>query len=195
MGRTAVALVAVATFLSAAAITPPALGGQATVTDATSDMSTITEQGQTIDDTHSNGDVSQVIVRHTRRAVVVTTFFAQMAPEGTDQIIQAVRYKTSTGDQWFQRTVYQAAGSSPDLRTLPDLEPVSCHNLVATADVADDSLRVRIPRGCINRPRWIRIALTTVHYTQDRQWFDDAHKPTVYEQDAWIYTSRIRKPS
>jgi hypothetical protein len=195
MGRPTIAAAVLATLFAATAVAPPALGGQATVTDATSDMSYITEAGQTIDAAHTNGDVSQVVVRHTRRAVVVTTFFVEMAPEGSDQIIQAVRYKTSTGHEWFQRTVYSAGGPAPDLRTMPGNDPVDCPTMQAAADTATDSLRVRIPRGCIERPRWVRIALTSVHYTQAKQWFDDAHKPTAYEQDAWVYTPRIRKPS
>ena len=45
MGKLAITLAALATCLSAVVIAPPAVGGQATVTDATSDMSTITNEG------------------------------------------------------------------------------------------------------------------------------------------------------
>ena len=105
-----------------------------------------------------------------------------------------MRFKTSAGKEFFQRTSYQQGGPSPWLKTHPGGEFVDCA-LQVTADTTADWLRVQFPRSCINRPRWFRVAVTSVHYTQTQQWYDDAHKPTAYAEDEWTYSARIRKPS
>jgi hypothetical protein len=58
------------------------------------------------------------------------------------------------------------------------MKPLPCRNLVWSADTVQKSSYVRIPRNCLSRPRWVRVASES-HYrgqgSDEPQWFDDLH--------------------
>jgi hypothetical protein len=170
----------------------PAHAEAVSLLDASADMSIGDGNGgYVVDPDHANGDIVSATARHTRRSVIVTAGFDALVQEES-YVVFHVRVLSDSGDEWLARSWLYTTGPSYDLRDWADFDnPVECPGLTNSWDTEADTIRVKVPRSCIDGPRWVRVSVTSGHVTAEQTWFDNA-KGSTYSQDP-IYTKRLRR--
>jgi hypothetical protein len=137
----------------------------------------------------TNTDISRIGVRHTRRAVVVTTRFRDIKSAREQNL--SINLRASTGG--YELDLYREAPSSgawhvySDLWTEPDYpdpddvpecqgfgvisDGVRCR-VEHEIDFADELIRLSLLRTCIGNPRWVRVAAQTSRFVDQGSTFD-----------------------
>lgn len=137
----------------------------------------------------TNTDITRLDVRHTRRAVVVTTRFRDIKSAREQNL--SINLRASTGG--YELYLYREAPSSrpwqvySDLWTEPDYpdpdDVPECHGFGLVVDgvrcrieheidFADELIRLSLPRTCIGNPRWVRVAAQTSRFVDHGSTFD-----------------------
>ena len=65
---------------------------------------------------------------------------------------------------WRYLTVFLSASASGStlLIDTDSIGAVTCERLLANVDFDADTIRVRIPRLCLDRPRWVKMGITSL---------------------------------
>ncbi|MEZ0578943.1 hypothetical protein [Nocardioides sp. MH1] len=146
---------------------------------------------------NSNQDITRLVVRHTRRSVVVTSRFRDL--DRTLEQSLWVYARSSTGNYWMSvhRThgvrgrwqVRSFVAPEPDL---PDPEDGGCgFGLVVydepcrsrpTIDFASDVVSLAVPRRCLGFPRWVRVGVSAYAWMDPEEPDDPA---SVSFHDEW----------
>lgn len=135
-------------------------------------------------------DILRTRLQHTNRAVVVRTKLLRLGREGTD-LAMAMRIRTNDGTY---REVQLEAGRrigwrgqvSMNRRRGATVECGTAHNI----NYATDVMAVRIPRSCLNNPRWVQMTLVSVFVGGRQVLADNPHNNRMRLN---IWTSRIRR--
>lgn len=188
---------AVCGLLAATLLAPPAQAAPAapvsrvTLVDATGDVWLI---GPGEDTWHFFGtkpavDVERAVGEHRSKAVTVTMRFVNLRRLRPQDFV--VRVRSSEG---FRRAIVSTAPGSWDgtNRLLNRAEQqVPCPRLGHDIDYGRDRVRVRIPRGCLGDPEWVRLAISAFFFRPMSALSDNPHndgpEPT--------YTGRLRPPT
>jgi hypothetical protein len=119
------------------------------------------------------GDGQQARVRHSPYALTLRNWFAatKFPAGGVGELDVRAKIRTNEG-----RLSIEATKGLP-VRLYDDTAgiQVACRNLRWTWDDAAASLYIRVPRNCMNRPRWVRVASETLNVIGDNAWMDDLH--------------------
>lgn len=140
----------------------------------------------------TNADIRHVSIRHGAHAVVIRVSLTDLRRTGNDVVVGGT-VRTDEGlvrhFQWAWRPTwsgYRLHWANRDGRT------VMC-DLTHAMSFADNTTYLRIPRSCLNRPRWVRVHLEGATYVGaiDTVYYDDAHSdqatgiPTHYTRRLW----------
>lgn len=112
-------------------------------------------------------DVRRAVVTHRDRAVVVRVRFVDLRRVGVHT--QSVGIRTPEGNVFAQLTV--RAGRWAGRHALydePEGEPIGCSSLSHRIDYASDMVVIRVPRSCLDGPRWVRANLGSRLVVGDR---------------------------
>jgi hypothetical protein len=143
---------------------------------------------------HRRGDILRVTVGHTAQRVAIRTKFARLDRKGPRLVI-ASRLRTNSGlIRWVR--LFAGPGRSTwagntQLYRRDNTTPVSCA-VTHQVDYSDDVAVIRIPRSCLDDPRWVQAALGVATLNRSGYFADNPfnHGPTVFLPD---YTRRIRR--
>ncbi|WP_203336491.1 hypothetical protein [Nocardioides limicola] len=149
-----------------------------TVRDARGDVVTFDmETGEETLSSVANGDIVRTRFVHSNKAVVVRVKFRSLAKQGLFRG-DYVRVVTDAG---LRRDVHVSAMSGQwkgDAEmTRPNHKPVDC-DLSHRIDYGKNLLTLRIPRACLNNPRWVRVGVASFWLKGDlsAMYADDAQK-------------------
>jgi hypothetical protein len=114
-----------------------------------------------------NGDFLRSVVRHRRHAVLVKSSFTDLVPTGT-QLTTMSLYTDEhrPGDRtipWRYASVSWFEGGPPGASLYdPDTsQSVTCDGLSWDVDFEENTWMMRVPRRCLEHPRWIRASLVS----------------------------------
>lgn len=143
-----------------------------------------------------NVDITGLGVRHTRRAVVLTTRFRELDPDQGQMVDLAIRsstggweldlYRDAPGDGGWQ--TYSSLNREPKYPDPDDLEECEGFGIVIDVtpcgigrdvDFAKDLVRLSVPRSCLGNPRWVRVGVGTYDF------IDDGGGSFTYFSDEW----------
>lgn len=112
-------------------------------------------------------DVTSAIVRHGAHNVVVKMSFADLTRE-YDAGYWAMIY---TPKKFRAALVMAGPGRWKGRRELVDGQfgKVRCQGFTHTIDYATDEVTMRVPRGCLGRPAWVRVSLQNYSFRGDSQ--------------------------
>ena len=137
----------------------------------------------------TNTDITRLGVRHTRRALVVTTRFRDLKVAREQNL--SINIRTST--EGYELDLYREAPSTgawqvytdlwtepdyPDPDDVPECEGfgVVSHGVTCRIgrriDFANDLIRLTVPRPCLENPRWVRIAAGSSRFLDHGSTFD-----------------------
>jgi hypothetical protein len=135
-------------------------------------------------------DILRTRILHTDRALVVRTTLLRLRREGSS-IGMSMRMRTNDGTYrevqlvagrgigWRGNVVMNnRRGASVECRTSPKI------------NYATDVMAVRIPRSCLNNPRWAQMTLVSVFFGSRRTLADNPHNDRMRVN---VWTSRIRR--
>ena len=130
----------------------------------------------------TNSDITRLSVRHTRRAVILTTRVARLdrrleqsvslyvRSEDRGWWLDVDRFKTHSGN-WRVMTFMAREPKLPD----PDdvegcgigisLIDVGCRT-TGTVDFEHDLIRLTVPRQCMGNPRWVRVGADASQFVE-----------------------------
>lgn len=100
-------------------------------------------------------DVRRAVVRHRARVVVVRTRFENLRRIG----VQTYDAGIQTRDGAFYTEVTSRPGKRAGRHALydePGGERIGCAGFTHRIDYANDMITMRVPRSCLDRPRWVR---------------------------------------
>jgi hypothetical protein len=100
-------------------------------------------------------DVRRAVVRHRAHAVVVRTRFENLRRVG----VQIHDAGIKTPDDSFYTEVTSRPGKRAGRHVLydePGGERLGCANFTHRIDYPNDTVTVRVPRSCLDHPRWVR---------------------------------------
>ncbi len=146
----------------------------------------------------ANEDITRLIVRHTRRNMVVTTHFRDL-DAGLEQMV-TVYLRTATGGFWLDVERFQGARGKWRIITFlskapryPDPEDINecggfgiisfdigCR-IQREIDADQDFLRVTVPRNCLKNPRWVRVGADAYGFVEPEDPEDQSF--TVFSDD------------
>jgi hypothetical protein len=183
--------------LAALTMTPffvvgPANGQTLEWTDPTGDM-----WNSYIDPWHSApdrtlGDGQQARVRHSPYALTLRNWFAATTLPAPGFGVFDARFEilTNEGSRLFIRAT---KGLPVRLGDETTGRWVACRNLQGAWDDDAASLYIRVPRNCLSRPRWVRVASKTVNENGDNLWMDDLHGTGLAPDDPLFqrFSSRV----
>lgn len=142
-----------------------------------------------------SADIRRVAVNHAQRAIIVRTKFVQLRRTGAFTLMM-VRVRTNAGLVRFATLgvgrVTESGWRGEAELTRRDGRVVECemgHDVNYATNVA----RLRIPRTCLNAPRWVQATVASVHATGGRRftfYFDNAHNEG-FRSNGW--TKRLRR--
>jgi hypothetical protein len=122
------------------------------------------------------GDGQQARVRHSPYALTLRNWFAAMmlpAP-GIGEFSARFQVRTNEGSLLLLTATRGLPVRLYDETTGRGVR-VPCRNLEGVWDDDAGSLYIRVPRNCLSRPRWVRVASVTMNEIGDNAWMDDLH--------------------
>lgn len=149
--------------------------------DAAGDMTAITESSGSITyapaPDHHAGDVTTVVIRHRRHAVIIQAAFGQLRRSHSNGFYGELRTASLTR--------HFAVSNEPDAK--PSLlfvnkqyKPV-CAKATFNVDFKANDLRILVPRKCLKRPHWVKMRAMSADYKEGSATFtyyvDDAFSP------------------
>ena len=134
-----------------------------------SDNSTTPQHGRT------EGDIIRTTVRHRAKRVVITMRFAELSAVGlgdlhifairSNKLNRVIGVDTGPG-HWGGKVVVEK----------PNGKKVSGCNARRTVDYTANTATVSVPRSCLGKPRWVKVAMQHGTFvTEDDLYVDDAH--------------------
>lgn len=162
-----------------AAVSVPAHADRALLTDETSDVWSFVSPGHfTNEGSVKNADLERTWVRHQKRYVVVKALYVDLKKKAstsfdfhayldTRQRLYAVTVQVDGRGRW----------SGVHLVRYATLTEVDCDGLTHRVRFRVDTVRVRIPRACLDNPRWIRFQGRAASSKNDAGFVDDAIVP------------------
>jgi len=171
-----------AAWLAAVALAPLLIAGAAqakslTWTDGSGDMWRLSEDLDewTPAPEQSNGDVTKVRVAHRAHAVLVRQVFVVLARTGTQHDLVG-RIRTNTGlTRQFEIQAEKGFWDGELMLTTVSGRHVRC-DATHTLDYFTDSATLRVPRSCLDDPRWIQVKLANAHFGKE-VWADNGQGP------------------
>lgn len=147
----------------------------------------------------TSNDITRLDVRHSRRAVMITTRLRDIEPD--DELFTMMYVRTNRGGWWMDVLRFESRPDRwrvfaflakepvlPDPEDLPDdscgigiLLPGESCRMGREVDVDRDRVRLSVPRRCLGNPRWVRVGVGASHWTVP----EDPAEPEVSYWDAW----------
>jgi hypothetical protein len=132
-------------------------------------------------------DVTRAVVSHRTHAVVVRARYDDLRRIGVQKYWTGIA--TRRGDYFVE--VVSRPGSRAGRHTLydgPAGSKLACGRLSHDIDYAEDVVRVRVPRSCLDRPRWVRVNIGNLLVTgqkPNRKFYaDNPHNHDPYSNFA-----------
>lgn len=136
-------------------------------------------------------DVKRTVVSHRPHAVVVRQRYDDLRRIGTQRYWTGI--VTRRGDFFLEVT--SRNGSRAGRHTLYDGvagDKRACRRLSHDIDYAADVVRVRVPRSCLDRPKWVRVNIGNLLVTGEKPnrkfYADNPHNADPYSN---VATRRI----
>ena len=108
-----------------------------------------------------NGDITSVVVRHRSAAVTLTVRLAKLRRPGP--LVFTIASLRTAKHTWNTTVYAYGSDGTPDVFfDRNDGGEVSCPGARARMNFADDVIRVRVPRRCMDDPAWVRPSVATV---------------------------------
>lgn len=177
-----------AALLAGALAAPPAAAEGHTRGDPDADMVAVVEGDVSAAPTHREADIRRVVVRHTRRVLLIRTWVRELtlprhdssvAVGGYIKVDPSSRPGKGAGWYWNARPMQRRDGAPTVAGAVAVYEPVhqrvgGCFSLdderaKVRFDYARDRITVTLPRDCLSsasmdaRPRWARVSVFTRH--------------------------------
>jgi hypothetical protein len=137
-----------------------------------------------------NADITRAVIRHRARAVTVRLRFLNLKRLDGDQGYHDYNYHFATPGGTAGEDYSLFLASRPDNRQgsvtfYPADGAEGCAGIRRSIDFAADLVRIRLPRGCLGAPRWVRVmVLSQVGIAQEGiTWDDNPHNDEV--DPAW----------
>ena len=135
------------------------------------------EETEAIDPSVTEGDVVHTTVAHNPRKIVVTTRYRELtAPTGEADAMYFVLVKTNEK----VRRVVTVAADVDHPRGVARLQKYDghrarCRGLARSIDYTANTVTISVPRSCVSKPRWVRVAAANVRSQADADYttFDD----------------------
>lgn len=122
----------------------------------------------------TTGDITSVSLRHGTRNVVITERFARLDRSGLGDIFGFTLRTDARMLRNIQVETYRRTGWTGSLSMFRrNGRSVSCDRLAGQIDYGNDLVRVRVPRGCLGDPGWVRLSATDAHITLNDSWVVD----------------------
>lgn len=169
----------VATLTVVTAGASPALGTPrptaVTLTDGPGDVWTTSVGGDSYTPAPGRrvGDVLGMRVVHRHRTLTVRLVFAELRRQGAWAHEFALRTETGLLYAQVESTGRRPAGRHHLWQR--DGDRLVCHAMSHTIDYAEDVVTLRIPRTCMDVPRWVRVLSYVVHETGSVLTLDNPH--------------------
>jgi hypothetical protein len=124
-------------------------------------------------------DVKRAVIRHGTYAVRIRMRYVDLRRIGTQALEARIRTP--------QREAIASMGSEPGRRSgshdffSDDFPPTTCPGMTHRINYATNMVRMRIPRSCLGRPRWVKVELASlvtrpiVPNSTDTFYFDNPH--------------------
>ena len=153
--RAAAATAGLAAVLSTVAVAAPASAEVFTKSDPAGDVASDNGPRPEV----RNGDIRTTRLEHARNVVTFRVEYRDLAREGS-AIQQYVRIQTpaTTYDYSIQATPANWQGE------LQFAEPRPCAGAEWRFDYGTNVFTMRVPRGCLDGPRWVKAGLATITY-------------------------------
>ena len=108
-----------------------------------------------------NADITSVVVRHRSAAVTVTVRLAKLRRPGP--LLFTIASLRTAQATWNTTLYAHGADGTPEVFfDRNDGGEVSCPRARARINFADDVIRLRVPRRCMENPAWVRPSVATV---------------------------------
>jgi hypothetical protein len=159
--------------------------------DERGDVHTFAEDGSfVLVEGEERADILRTHLEHTDRAFVVRTKLLRLAREGRD-LAMSMRIRTNDGTyRELQLEANRRLGwrgqVSMNNRRGAAVECRAAHNI----NYATDVMAVRIPRSCLNNPRWVQMTMVSIVIGRRRLLVDNPHNDRMRIN---VWTSRIRR--
>jgi hypothetical protein len=132
------------------------------------------------EETHE--DLTQLEVRHTRVAVIVTLRFRDL--KASLEHSSTTYFRTPKGGYWLDVERYRRSGAWRTLTFLskapryPSPDEVNECGIFSwgsvgigckigrTVDAAADQVRIEVPRACLKNPRWVRVGADSMRFVE-----------------------------
>jgi len=109
-----------------------------------------------------SGDFLRSVIRHRRHAIVIRSTFTDLVAE--DFVTLHADLSTdahSLADRGYAWRVVQidwieGLEPSASLYDVDSIEDIGCNNMSLNVDFDANTMRVRVPRPCLERPDWVR---------------------------------------
>lgn len=145
--------------------------------------------GYTLAEGERRADILHTRIQHTDRALVVRTKLLRLRREGAE-LGMAMRIRTNDGTyREVQLQASRRSGWRGHVSMNKRDMAVDCrtaHNI----NYATDVMAVRIPRACLNNPRWVQVTLVSL-FQGGRQFLVD--NPHNNRMRINVWTDRIRR--
>lgn len=139
--------------------------------DATKDVETSTDHGQTstTDAENADTDITQVRAANNTGTVVVRFRTRAALPH---RFVAEIEIKTASQDFTVDRV---HVGSSAGVYLSNGMDDIHCADLTFAVDRSTRWVRVSVPRTCIGNPGWVRVGAfaLTMNSDDSREWADD----------------------
>lgn len=167
-------------------VATPAHANKYVYNDATADVVSVTGASETMAPApeRTNGDIAYSKVNHRARKVVLTLRYRDLEGVGLQSHFFSIRTPT------FTRDVYVVAASGfwggKAFMQTPRGKRVRCH-LAKKIDYTTNTVTVSVPRTCLDKPRWVKVAMAQVS-------FDSVESETIYADDARVSGRLLSRP-
>ena len=157
--------------------------------DERGDVHRETGDGFTLAVGERRADILSTRIQHTDRALVVRTKLLRLRREGAE-LGMAMRIRTNDGT--YREVQLQASrrlGWGGQVSMNSRRKAVACsttHNI----NYATDAMAVRIPRSCLNNPRWVQVTLVSLLRGGRQFLLDNPHNNRMRIN---VWTTRIRR--
>jgi hypothetical protein len=124
-------------------------------------------------------DVTRAVVKHGTFAVRIRMRIDDLRKIGTQFYQAEIRTPRS---EYFAAVVSQAGAR----RGQEEFDGARrCRAMTHKIDYANDVLRMRIPRSCLGRPRWVRVTLlnAVVNETEETFYVDNPHNHQAFPEN------------